>query len=130
MQQRFHGSEVHRRLMKLEREGGICLQDARKDEIVLVYTEVTVYKFEVTAPTASIVTVTSPHDPDFFDGRLCRFLGSIWDNIPIVKWTNAPFRMPGYLHKDCYPVVELQGHLVVLPKIFEVYLGGRPFFKA
>ncbi|MDP2598998.1 MAG: hypothetical protein Q8P49_04155 [Candidatus Liptonbacteria bacterium] len=121
--------EFDRRMEKKEADGEIVLRDLKRGEVIRVLTEPTTYVFEVVDPGGQLVEVTSLHDPDFFETRVCLFCGSIWDNVEIGCWSQAPMKVFGCLLRDCYPVVCLGGRFLVLPKIYEVEIGGRPFFK-
>lgn len=121
--------EIHRRIEQAELEGGICVADCRKGEVIKIHTEPVVYELVVVDPSFLMVEVTSVRDPDFTDTRVCRFMGCIWDNMKIVRWEDAPMGIFGFLLRNCYPVISLQGRLLVLPKIYQVELGGMPFFK-
>ncbi|MFQ5676887.1 MAG: hypothetical protein ACE5G1_13405 [bacterium] len=113
--------EAHRRIEQSA--------DCRKGERIRILTEPATYEVEILDPSLLIVEISSVQDLDFEDGRICRFMGCLWDNIELTRWEDAPMSMFGFLLKDCYPVVELRNRLLTLPKIYQVELGGEKFFK-
>lgn len=123
-------TEFDRRVNKYESEGIVWLSDARIGDVIEVFTEPAVYRLTVIDPASLCVEITSLHDPDFFEGRFCLFCGSVWDDVEIENWNKkAPMRVSGCFLKDCHPVIDLEGRLRVLPKMYEVMMGGMPFFK-
>lgn len=122
-------AELNRRLSKLKSEGKVDLSCCRTGEVIDIFTEPATYSLKVVGNRPVVVEVTSLQDQDFLEPRVCLFLGSVWDNVEFKIWANAPFKVDGCLFKDGYPVLQLQGCMIVLPKIYQIKMGGMPFFQ-
>ncbi|MEK9179788.1 MAG: hypothetical protein AAB897_00010 [Patescibacteria group bacterium] len=119
---------LYRVNQKLDSEGRFGIADACPGERVKVHTEPSIYDFKVFDPKQLLVTIKSPHDPDFRDEWVCRFLGSV-PNSEIDDWRMAPVKMVGCFLRDWHPVVIHHGNILVLPKVYQIEIRGLPFWR-